>query len=93
VVAVRETPLGGQTLRHLVALDDAGAAVVPASPAFYAGATHIQDLVDFVAGRVLDSAGVPHRLYRRWAGELGGGASSAGADPGADPGSGSRTPL
>jgi 4-hydroxy-3-polyprenylbenzoate decarboxylase len=71
VVAVRETPLNGQTLRHLVALDDAGASVVPASPAFYAGATHIQDLVDFVAGRVLDAAGVAHGLYRRWDGELG----------------------
>ncbi|MEV5087983.1 UbiX family flavin prenyltransferase [Streptomyces griseoincarnatus] len=73
VVAVRETPLNGQTLRHLVTLDDAGATVLPASPAFYAGATHIQDLVDFVAGRVLDAAGVPHALYRRWKGELGGG--------------------
>ncbi|WP_329119374.1 UbiX family flavin prenyltransferase [Streptomyces sp. NBC_01353] len=72
VVAVRETPLSGQTLKHLVALDEAGAVVLPASPAFYAGATHIQDLVDFVAGRVLDAAGVPHRLYRRWEGELGG---------------------
>lgn len=72
VVAVRETPLSGQTLRHLVALDEAGAVVLPASPAFYAGARHIQDLVDFVAGRVLDAAGVPHRLYRRWEGELGG---------------------
>ncbi|GGX02996.1 UbiX family flavin prenyltransferase [Streptomyces chryseus] len=71
VVAVRETPLSGQTLRHMVALDEAGAVVLPASPAFYAGATHIQDLVDFVAGRVLDAAGVPHRLYRRWEGELG----------------------
>ncbi|MCT4356363.1 UbiX family flavin prenyltransferase [Streptomyces sp. Je 1-79] len=78
VVAVRETPLNGQTLKHLVALDEAGAVVLPASPAFYAGATHIQDLVDFVAGRVLDAAGVPHRLYRRWEGELGGGASSRG---------------
>jgi flavin prenyltransferase len=73
VVAVRETPLGGQTLRHLVTLDEAGAVVMPASPAFYAGATRIQDLVDFVAGRVLDSAGVPHKLYRRWEGTLGGG--------------------
>ncbi|MEU5917102.1 UbiX family flavin prenyltransferase [Streptomyces sp. NPDC047141] len=71
VVAVRETPLNGQTLRHMVALDEAGAVVLPASPAFYAGATHIQDLVDFVAGRVLDAAGVPHQLYRRWEGELG----------------------
>ncbi|MFH8973006.1 UbiX family flavin prenyltransferase [Streptomyces sp. NPDC017890] len=72
VVAVRETPLDGRTLRHLVTLDDAGATVVPASPAFYAGATHIQDLVDFVAGRVLDAAGVGHGLYRRWRGDLGG---------------------
>ncbi|MFF2650835.1 UbiX family flavin prenyltransferase [Streptomyces sp. NPDC058045] len=73
VVAVRETPLNGPTLRQLAALDEAGAVVLPASPAFYAGATHIQDLVDFVAGRVLDAAGVPHGLYRRWKGELGGG--------------------
>ncbi|MFF6807666.1 UbiX family flavin prenyltransferase [Streptomyces sp. NPDC012616] len=76
VVAVRETPLNGQTLRHLVALDDAGASVVPASPAFYAGATHVQDLVDFVAGRVLDAAGVAHGLYRRWDGDLGGAAGT-----------------
>ena len=38
VVVVRETPLNGQTLRQLVALDEAGAVVLPASPAFYAGA-------------------------------------------------------
>ncbi|WP_436992033.1 UbiX family flavin prenyltransferase [Streptomyces sp. enrichment culture] len=72
VVAVRETPLNGQTLRHLVTLDEAGAVVLPASPAFYAGAAHIQELVDFVAGRALDALGVPHDLYRRWEGELGG---------------------
>ena len=78
VVCVRETPLNGQTLKHLVTLDEAGAVVLPASPAFYAGATHIQDLVDFVAGRTLDAAGVPHRLYRRWKGELGSGSAPPG---------------
>ena len=71
VVCVREAPLSGQTLRQLVALDDAGAVVLPASPGFYAGTRSAQQLVDFVAGRVLDAAGVPHGLYRRWAGELG----------------------
>lgn len=76
VVAVRETPLSGATLRQLVALDEAGAVVLPASPAFYAGARHIQHLVDFVAGRALDAAGVPHQLYRRWEGELSRGAAS-----------------
>ncbi|MDT0309116.1 flavoprotein [Streptomyces sp. DSM 44917] len=71
VVAVRETPLDGQTLRHLVTLDGDGAVVLPCAPAFYAGAAHLQDLVDFVAGRALDAVGVPHGLYRRWRGELG----------------------
>jgi 4-hydroxy-3-polyprenylbenzoate decarboxylase len=66
VVCVRETPLSGVTLRQLVALDEAGAVVLPASPGFYAGAGSAQQLVDFVAGRVLDAAGVPHGLYRRW---------------------------
>ncbi|MFG2890091.1 UbiX family flavin prenyltransferase [Streptomyces sp. Pv4-95] len=80
VVAVRETPLNGPTLKQLVTLDEAGAVVLPASPAFYAGATHIQDLVDFVAGRVLDAAEVPHGLYRRWEGELGGGSKEEAPD-------------
>jgi 4-hydroxy-3-polyprenylbenzoate decarboxylase len=71
VVCVRETPLDSVTLRHLVELDAAGAVVLPASPGFYAGGSTAQELVDFVAGRVLDAVGVPHRLYRRWAGELG----------------------
>ncbi|MFI7244744.1 UbiX family flavin prenyltransferase [Streptomyces qinglanensis] len=82
VVAVRETPLNGQTLRHLVTLDEAGAVVLPASPAFYAGARHIQDLVDFVAGRVLDAAGVEHKLYRRWEGHLGSGTGGSDRDAG-----------
>ncbi|MFC1415329.1 UbiX family flavin prenyltransferase [Streptacidiphilus cavernicola] len=76
VVCVRETPLSGQTLRQLVALDDAGAVVLPAAPGFYAGTRSAQQLVDFVAGRVLDAARVPHDLYRRWNGELGGGGDS-----------------
>ncbi|MBX6389688.1 MAG: UbiX family flavin prenyltransferase [Frankia sp.] len=71
VVVPRETPLTGATLRHLVTLHDAGAVVAPASPGFYAGATDAQALVDFVAGRVLDAAGVPNELFRRWTGELG----------------------
>ncbi|MGC0419332.1 UbiX family flavin prenyltransferase [Embleya sp. AB8] len=72
VVVPRETPLTGTTLRHLVRLDDAGAVILPASPAFYAGARDVQRLVDFVAGKALDALGVAHTLYRRWDGELGG---------------------
>ena len=74
VVVPRETPLGRSTLVHLLALHDAGAIVAPASPAFYGeakGAASSQQLVDFVAGKVLDLLGVSHQLSRRWDGELG----------------------
>ncbi|MEV6208602.1 UbiX family flavin prenyltransferase [Kitasatospora sp. NPDC051914] len=71
VVCLRETPLNGVTLKHLVELDAQGAVVLPASPGFYAGGSTARELVDFVAGRVLDAVGVPHTLYRRWEGELG----------------------
>ncbi|GAA2129713.1 UbiX family flavin prenyltransferase [Kitasatospora kazusensis] len=73
VVCLRETPLNGVTLKHLVELDAQGAVVLPASPGFYAGGSTARELVDFVAGRVLDAVGVPHRLYLRWEGELGAG--------------------
>ncbi|MDH6578342.1 UbiX family flavin prenyltransferase [Kitasatospora sp. MAP5-34] len=77
VVCVRETPLNGVTLKHLVELDAQGAVVLPASPGFYAGGSTARELVDFVAGRVLDAVGVPHQLYRRWEGELGSGGKVA----------------
>jgi 4-hydroxy-3-polyprenylbenzoate decarboxylase len=75
VVVPRETPVSRSHLEHLIALVDAGATVLPASPGFYAagaGATAAQ-LVDFVAGKVLDAAGVPHTLFTRWFGHLGSG--------------------
>jgi len=75
VVVPRETPVSRSHLEHLIALLDAGAVVLPASPGFYgagAGASAGQ-LVDFVAGKVLDAIGVPHELFTRWHGELGAG--------------------
>jgi 4-hydroxy-3-polyprenylbenzoate decarboxylase len=82
VVVPRETPVTRSHLEHLLALHDAGAVVLPASPGFYgagARATAAQ-LIDFVAGKVLDALGVPHDLFRRWSGELG--AARSAADPG-----------
>jgi flavin prenyltransferase len=73
VVVPRETPVTRSHLEHLLALHDAGAVVLPASPGFYAAgaAASAAQLIDFVAGKVLDAAGVPHTLFSRWTGELG----------------------
>jgi 4-hydroxy-3-polyprenylbenzoate decarboxylase len=71
VVVPRETPYTRGTLQRMLELNDAGAVVLPASPAFYAGAGSVQQLVDFVAAKVLDVLGVPHSLITRWSGQLG----------------------
>jgi 4-hydroxy-3-polyprenylbenzoate decarboxylase len=73
VVVPRETPLTRSTLTQLLRLDEAGAVVLPASPGFYAGTRSVQQLVDFVAGKVLDSLEIKHDLITRWTGELGAG--------------------
>jgi flavin prenyltransferase len=72
VVVPRETPVTRSHLEHLIALHDAGAVVLPASPGFYgAGASATaEQLVDFVAGKVLDALGVEHTLFQRWSGTL-----------------------
>jgi flavin prenyltransferase len=80
VVVPREMPLTGATLRHLVILDAAGASVLPASPAFYGKPKNMQQLVDFVAGKVLDVLNVEHDLFTRWDGRLGNGSVIDAAD-------------
>jgi 4-hydroxy-3-polyprenylbenzoate decarboxylase len=73
VLVPRETPVTRSHLAHLLALHDAGAVVLPASPGFYGAGARASgaQLVDFVAGKVLDAIGVPHHLFTRWQGELG----------------------
>ncbi|MDB5306242.1 MAG: UbiX family flavin prenyltransferase [Gemmataceae bacterium] len=66
VLVPRETPLGVVQLRNMAAVAEAGAVVLPAMPAFYTRPQRVQDMVDFVVGRVCDQLGVGHRLLERW---------------------------
>jgi 4-hydroxy-3-polyprenylbenzoate decarboxylase len=66
VLVTRETPLSEIHLRNMLRVTQAGAVVLPASPAFYHRPTAIEDLVSFVVARVLDQLGVEHELTRRW---------------------------
>lgn len=68
IVVPRETPLSSMTLQNMLTLAQAGVHVVPASPGFYHAPQSIQDLVDFVVGRVLDLMKIPHSLSKRWTG-------------------------
>jgi flavin prenyltransferase len=66
IVVPRETPLGLVQLRNLTTLAEAGAVVLPAMPAFYTNPASVQDMIDFIVGRICDQLGVPHRLLKRW---------------------------
>ena len=66
IVVPRETPLSTLQLDCMKRASEAGAVVLPAAPGFYHGVKTIQDLVDFVVGRICDQLGIDHNLIRRW---------------------------
>jgi len=66
IVVPRETPLPTVLLRHLATLSEYGVVVLMASPAYYLHPTTIDDVTDYLAGKVLDHLGVAHHLYRGW---------------------------
>jgi flavin prenyltransferase len=68
VLVPRECPLSLIHLENLTHAARAGARIVPAMPAFYFGPRHLDDLADFIAGRVLAVLGLPHALYAPWGG-------------------------
>ncbi|GAX89722.1 UbiX family flavin prenyltransferase [Effusibacillus lacus] len=66
VVVPRETPMNAIHLRNMLMLAEAGARILPAMPGFYHLPQTIDDLVDFVVGKVLDALRIDHNLFRRW---------------------------
>lgn len=68
VIVPRETPMSLPQLRNLVLCAEAGAMVLPAMPAFYQQPRTLDDLADFMAGKILSSLGFEHQLYPVWTG-------------------------
>jgi len=66
VLVPRETPFSIIHLENMLRLARAGAVILPPSPGFYQHPQSVQDIVDFVAARVLDQIGVAHSLMQRW---------------------------
>ena len=64
VVVPRETPYSDIHLENMLRLTRAGAVILPASPGFYHRPSRIEELVDFVVGRILDHVGVDNEMPR-----------------------------
>lgn len=68
VLVPRETPLSRIHLRNMLLASEAGAAMVPAMPAFYNRPKSIADIVDHLVARILDRLDIEHSLSTRWNG-------------------------
>ena len=68
ILVPRETPMSLPQLRNMVLCAEAGALVMPAMPAFYQGPRTLDDLADFMTGKILTALGVEHDLYPTWTG-------------------------
>jgi 4-hydroxy-3-polyprenylbenzoate decarboxylase len=69
VLAIRETPLHLGHLRTMTSLAEMGAVVAPMAPAFYIRPRSVAEIVDHMAGRLLDLFGISTPAVRRWEGE------------------------
>ncbi|RME38478.1 MAG: UbiX family flavin prenyltransferase [Planctomycetota bacterium] len=70
VLVTREMPMSRLDLLNALRLTECGAVICPASPGFYLAPQTIDDLIDFVVGKVLDLFDIPHELKTRWADHL-----------------------
>ena len=71
VIVPRETPMSLPQLRNMVLCAEAGAMILPAMPAFYQQPKTLDDLADFMAGKILSALGFEHTLYPPWTGQVG----------------------
>lgn len=66
IIVPRETPLSTINIENMLRISNAGGVLLPASPGFYHHPETIEDLVNFVAGKILDILSVEHNLFKRW---------------------------
>jgi len=70
VLVPRETPMSLPQLRNMVLCAEAGAVVLPAMPGFYHLPSTLDDLADFLAGKILSALGLEQSLCAEWTGRV-----------------------
>ncbi len=66
IVSPREMPFSAIHLENMLKLARLGVKIVPPVMGFYHEPKSINDLVDFVAGKIIDAMGIDKDIYKRW---------------------------
>lgn len=66
VIVPRETPLRTVHIENMLRLSKEGAIILPAMPAFYSESETINNQVNFIVGKILDSLKIENDIYKRW---------------------------
>jgi 4-hydroxy-3-polyprenylbenzoate decarboxylase len=66
VLVAREAPLSEIHLENMHYLARAGAVIFPPTVAYYANPRSLDDVNDYIVGRVIDQLGIPHTTIDRW---------------------------
>ncbi|HEX8948472.1 MAG TPA: flavin prenyltransferase UbiX [Dissulfurispiraceae bacterium] len=66
LLSPREMPFSALHLENMLKLARLGVRIAPPVPAFYHKPHELNDVVDFIVGKILDNFGVEHSLFKRW---------------------------
>jgi 4-hydroxy-3-polyprenylbenzoate decarboxylase len=66
ILVPREAPFSAIHLENMLKLARLGAVILPPNPGFYHLPASVDDLVNFVVGKILDQLGIEHQLVERW---------------------------